>query len=580
MCGIIGYVGKRKASEVITEGLKRLEYRGYDSVGIAVQNGETVEVKKEKGMVEEISTALNFLSVIGNVGLGHTRWATHGVPCKANAHPHSACDKKVVLAHNGVIENFSELKKELLAKNHKFDSETDSEVIAHLIEEELKLAADPKKAFLSALNRLHGSYAVVAMIGNDEKIYVARKNSPLVIGVGKGEMFCASDIPAMLKYTKTFVLLEEGDVAVLSKNDYIISDLAGDRLNRKTIIVDWNLEMAEKGGYQHFMLKEIHDQKHFVLESLSADMSKAKQLLSNYQNIDIVACGTSYHAGRLLEILLTKELKKHAKAIIASEYQVVANPDDQTLVIVISQSGETADTLQAVKFAKKHGAKIICLTNVVGSSITRISDEVVYLNAGPEISVAATKTFTSQLVVIYKLVFGQKRALKIQSLIENALKNEEKIKDVARKLLDKPNIFFIGRGLNYPVAMEGALKLKEISYLHAEAYAGGELKHGPLSLIEVGVPVIAIAPSDSTLPKIFGNIKEVKARGAYLIAITDDEKIKQEADNSIKIEKVDDDYFYPFAEIISVQLLAYYVSILRGINPDKPRNLAKSVTVE
>jgi len=296
--------------------------------------------------------------------------------------------------------------------------------------------------------------------------------------------------------------------------------------------------------------------------------------------MDIVDCGTSYHAGRLLEILLTKELKKHAKAIIASEYQVVANPDDQTLVIVISQSGETADTLQAVKFAKKHGAKIICLTNVVGSSITRISDEVVYLNAGPEISVAATKTFTSQLVVIYKLVFGQKRALKIQSLIENALKNEEKIKDVARKLLDKPNIFFIGRGLNYPVAMEGALKLKEISYLHAEAYAGGELKHGPLSLIEVGVPVIAIAPSDSTLPKIFGNIKEVKARGAYLIAITDDEKIKQEADNSIKIEKVDDDYFYPFAEIISVQLLAYYVSILRGINPDKPRNLAKSVTVE
>jgi glucosamine--fructose-6-phosphate aminotransferase (isomerizing) len=384
----------------------------------------------------------------------------------------------------------------------------------------------------------------------------------------------------MLKYTRTFVLLEEGDAGIISRNGYKLFDLDGNGITRTSMTVDWDDKMAEKGGYPHFMLKEINDQKHFIHESLATDVTGANAVLAMHNDVDIVACGTSYHAGRLLEILLTKELKKRAKAVIASEYSFVANPDNETLVIAISQSGETADTLQAVKFAKSRGAKVMCLTNVVGSSITRIADEVIYLNSGPEISVAATKTFTSQAAVGYKMVLGQENVAKIPKMIEYAMKSENRIKEIAAKIAGKPDIFFIGRGLNYPVAMEGALKLKEISYLHAEAYAGGELKHGPLSLIEDGVPVIAVAPSDGAVSKLFGNIKEVKARGAYVIAITNDENVKKEADEYIEIEHTEDERLYPFAEIIAMQLLAYHVSVLKGIDPDKPRNLAKSVTVE
>lgn len=580
MCGIIGYVGNRKASEVITEGLKRLEYRGYDSVGIAIAHGAGIEVRKDKGMVSQISGALAFTEVSGSLGLGHNRWATHGAPCRDNAHPFTDCTKKVVLAHNGVIENYAEIKAELLKSGHTFTSETDSETIVHLIEEGRK-ALPPLKAFLAAIQRLKGSYAVICTIADgSEQLYVARRNSPLVLGIGKGEMFAASDIPAMLAYTKTFVPLEEGDVAVLSKNGYKVYSTEGKELSRSPITVDWSLEMAEKGGYPHFMLKEINDQKHFIHESLAADVSRAKPLLMRHGNIDIIACGTSYHAGLLLKILLSRELGKRAEAFIASEYPFVANPGPETLVVAISQSGETADTMQAVKFAKGKGVKVLSLTNTVGSSITRISDEVVYLNAGPEISVAATKTFTSQAAVIYKLVFGPERLSSVPSLVDKAVESEGRIKAVASKIADKPNIFFIGRGLNYPVAMEGALKLKEISYLHAEAYAGGELKHGPLSLIEKGVPVIAVAPRDASLPKLFGNIKEVKARGAYVVAVTNDEAVKKEADETIWLPDAAEEALYPFPEIIVLQLLAYHVSVLRGIDPDKPRNLAKSVTVE
>jgi glucosamine--fructose-6-phosphate aminotransferase (isomerizing) len=580
MCGIIGYVGNRNASEVITEGLKRLEYRGYDSVGMAVAEGERIKVKKDEGKVEEVSSALQFTSVTGFTALGHSRWATHGSPCKENAHPFTDCEGKIVLAHNGVIENYLELKKELQSTGHTFSSETDSETIVHLIEDEHK-RLPAHKAFISAIKKLIGSYAIVCTIADGaEKLYVARKNSPLVLGIGKGEMFAASDIPAMLAYTKTFVPLEEGDVAVLSKNGYKIYNLDGEETMREPITVDWNLEMAEKGGYPHFMLKEINDQKHFISESLAADIDNAQELISQYVNIDIIACGTSFHAGLLLKILLSKKMNKRAEAIIASEYQFTANPDEKTLVIAISQSGETADTLQGLKFAKQKGARILSLTNIVGSSITRLSDEVVYLNAGPEISVAATKTFTSQAAVIYKMLGVSGLQSSVSSLVEAALNSEKHIKEIAASIHDKPNIFFIGRGLNYPVAMEGALKLKEISYLHAEAYAGGELKHGPLSLIEKGVPVIAVAPADESLPKMFGNIKEVKARGAFVIALTDDKAVKDESDESIDLPEVDDPTLYPLPEIIILQLLAYHVSVLRGIDPDKPRNLAKSVTVE
>jgi len=580
MCGIIGYVGGRKASEVITQGLKRLEYRGYDSVGIAVAQEGRIEVRKDKGMVSQISDAMQFTSVSGSLGLGHNRWATHGAPCRDNAHPFTDCTKSIVLAHNGVIENYPELKAELQKAGHRFESETDSEVVVHLIEEGRK-RLPPLKAFLSAVARLKGSYALICTIADgSEQLFTARRNSPLVLGVGRGEMFAASDIPAMLAYTKTFVPLEEGDVAVLSRMGYKVYGTDGSEVSRKPITVDWSLEMAEKGGYPHFMLKEINDQKHFIRESLAADVGRAGALVASHGNIDIIACGTSYHAGLLLKTLLVRELGKRADAFIASEYPFVANPDGKTLAIAVSQSGETADTMQAVKFARERGAKVLSLTNVVGSSITRISDEVIYLNAGPEISVAATKTFTSQAAVIYKLVLGAGRLAAVPSLVERAIGNESLIKSVASKIANKPNIFFIGRGLNYPVAMEGALKLKEISYLHAEAYAGGELKHGPLSLIEQGVPVVAVAPKDGSLPKLFGNIKEVKARGAYVIAVTDDESVKKEADVAIPLPDVKDEALYPFPEIISLQLLAYHVSVLRGIDPDRPRNLAKSVTVE
>jgi glucosamine--fructose-6-phosphate aminotransferase (isomerizing) len=580
MCGIIGYIGVRKASEVLLEGLKRLEYRGYDSVGIALVDSGKLELKKDKGTVGEVSSSLQFLSSSGTIGISHNRWATHGSPCKANAHPFSDCEGKVVLAHNGVIENYLELKDTLWRGGHKFTSETDSETIVHLIEEEHKrLPAD--KAFISAVNKLKGSYAIVCTIlDGEEKLYVARKNSPLVLGIGNGEMFAASDIPAILRFTKTFVPLEEGDIAVLSKNGYKVYSLDGAEVSRKPITVDWTLDMAEKGGYPHFMLKEINDQKHFINESLAADTKNAQDLIAKYDDIDIVACGTSFHAGLILQMLLSKHLGKRAITYIASEYPFVSAPDAKTLAIAISQSGETADTLQAIKHAKEKGAKILSLTNVVGSSITRISDTVVYLQSGPEISVAATKTFTSQAAVIYKMagIPGIKSSVPV--LVNWALESENKVKEIAARIKDKPNLFFIGRGLNYPVAMEGALKLKEISYLHAEAYAGGELKHGPLSLIEDGVPVIAVAPDDATLPKMFGNIKETRARGAFVIALSDDPAVAREAQESIALPKVEDPTIYPFAEIIILQLLAYHVSILRGIDPDKPRNLAKSVTVE
>ncbi len=518
---------------------------------------------------------------VANALISHnSRWATHGAPCKENAHPFVDCTKKIALAHNGVLENYLELKDGLKKSGHKFSSETDSEVVVHLVEEERK-KLPPLKAFMAAVKRLKGSYALLCtMADGAETLYCARRNSPLVLGIGEGEMFAASDIPAMLAYTKTFVPLEEGDIAALSKNGYKVYDVSGKEATRKSITVDWDLDMAEKGGYPHFMLKEIMDQKHFVRESLAADVTKARSLLDSHDDIDIIACGTSYHAGTMLKILLSKELGKRAEAFIASEYPFVANPDKKTLIIAISQSGETADTMQAVRFAKSRGSKVLSLTNVVESSITRISDEVVYLNAGPEISVAATKTFTSQAAVIYKLVLGSGRLAAVPSLIEKAMDEESAIRAVAAKISDKKDMFFIGRGLNYPVAMEGALKLKEISYLHAEAYAGGELKHGPLSLIEKGVPVVAVAPKDDSLAKIFGNIKEVKARGAFVVALTDDEDVRREADVSIPLPSSADTVLYPFPEIIILQLLAYHVSVLRGINPDRPRNLAKSVTVE
>lgn len=577
MCGIIGYIGNRKASEIITDGLKRLEYRGYDSVGIATCNGEKIEIKKDRGFVNEVAQNLSFTSLLGNVAIGHTRWSTHGAPCKENAHPHSDCNNCVAIVHNGVIENFHELKQELAKNGHEFKSETDSEVLAHLIEIGLK-KSKPLDAFLDGIKRINGSYGIAAVIAGEESLFVARKNSPLVIGIGKDELFCASDIPAMLKHTKTFVILEEGDKAVLTRAGYKIYDLNNTETTRKSIIVDWNVEMAEKGGYPHFMLKEINDQKHFIRETLTTNVEKARELIKEYENIDVVGCGTSYHAGLILKMLVQKYLNKRIDTHIASEYAYSANPNKKILVVAISQSGETADTLQAVRAAKEKGAKILALTNVVRSSLAAIADETIYLNAGPEVSVVATKTFTSQLAAIYKIILPQ-HSEKIVKIIEKMLGCKEQVKKIAEKIAKKNDVFFIGRGLSYPLAMEGALKLKEISYIHAEAYAGGELKHGPISLIESGVPVIALAPDDEMLTKIYGNIREIKARGAVVIAVTNNENIKKDADFTIDLPNMENE-LYPFGVIIPLQFIAYYSCLDRGYDPDRPRNLAKSVTVE
>jgi glucosamine--fructose-6-phosphate aminotransferase (isomerizing) len=579
MCGIIGYVGSGRASQIITDGLKRLEYRGYDSVGIAVRTGPgRLEVRKDKGMVEEISTALRFTSIDGNLGLGHTRWATHGAVCKENAHPHADCSGNIILAHNGVIENYSKLRDDLASKGHKFASQTDSEVIAHLIEENAK-TQPLVKAFIRSIKQLEGSYAIVAMGASDteERLFMARRNSPLVIGAGKGEMLCASDIPAMLKYTRTFIPLQEGDIAVLSRHGYKIYADDGSEATRKQITVDWDVEMAQKGGYPHFMLKEITDQKHFINESLASDVSGAWKLIDAHERVDIIAAGTSYHAGIMLSYLLQNS-GKVAQAFIASDYPFIAKPDKKTLLLAISQSGETADVLQALRFGR--GCKKIAITNVVGSTITTLADCVVFLNAGPEVGVAATKTFTAQLAVIYKMFYGKDKLKELSGLIETMLAHDGEIKAIAQKIAGKENAFFIARGRNVPIAYEGSLKFKEVTYIHSEAYPGGELKHGTLSLITEGVPVVALAPKDETLPKLFGNIREAKARGAFILSITDDDEVKKESDISISLPPGMDPILYPFALIVPLQLLAYHTSVLRGINPDRPRNLAKSVTVE
>jgi glucosamine--fructose-6-phosphate aminotransferase (isomerizing) len=547
-------------------------------VGIAVLNDKGLELRKDKGMVGQVSSALQFTAMEGHVGIGHTRWATHGAVCRENAHPHFSSSRTIAAVHNGVIENFARLKEELSSRGVAFRSDTDSELVPLLIEESHK-SKPFLKAFMEAISRLEGSYAIVALSTEDteERLVLARRNSPLIIGVGRGEMFCASDIPAMLHYTKTFVPLEEGDTAILTRNGYKVYDSEGKEAQRNQITVDWDSELAQKGGYPHFMLKEIHDQRHFINESLSSDVGEAKALISRYGRIDVIACGTSFHAGLLLSYLLTEQ-GKQSHAYIASDYPFIAKPDQDTLIVAISQSGETADVLQALRFAE--GCSKVAITNTVGSTITRISDCTIYLSTGPEVGVAATKTFTAQLAVISKLVYGKERLEGLSRLISRMLDSENHVKEIAAALAPKEHAFFIARGKNVPLAYEGSLKFKEITYIHSEAYPGGELKHGTLSLITEGVPVIALAPEDETLQKLFGNIKEAKARGAMVVSLTNDEDVKRESAFSIGLPEGLDKALHPFALIVPLQLLAYHVSVLKGIDPDRPRNLAKSVTVE
>lgn len=584
MCGIIGYIGYRKASEVILKGLRKLEYRGYDSSGIATLDGH-VRVIKDVGRIDDIHKKKNFLQLEGTAGIGHTRWATHGGVTRENAHPHTDCSKRIFVIHNGVIENFDPLKKELAAKGHIFTSETDTELVAHLIEGEWKKKRDFGAAFARAVSRLSGSWSLVAMAEGEEAIHLSRNGPPLVLGIGKGEMFCASDVPALLEYTARAAYLEDGDRAEMTREGFSVFDSGGKRIRRSSHAITWNASMAEKGGYPHFMLKEIFEQQSKIREALAADVERAVALLRGHSQVTVVACGTSYYAGLVFKSLLQSRMGRPCEVIYGSEFAYVRTGCERC-VVAISQSGETADTLSAVRLARKSGAKIIAITNVAGSSLCRESDANVAIGAGPELAVVATKSFTCQLAVLMKIALclsGEKKKIASLALlsdeIEKLLSRSKEIGKMAKALAAHRDFFFIGRSLSYPSSLEGALKLKEITYLHAEAYPAGELKHGPLSLLEKGVVVLALAPSGETLLKTISNIQECRARNATLLVLSDSEDAISKSALHFRMPKCDP-IAIPILYAIPLQLLAYYMALELKRDPDKPRNLAKSVTVE
>ncbi len=600
MCGIVGYKGNKQAAAILIDSLKRLEYRGYDSAGIAVSNNNGLEVYKEKGRIVELEKDLPEIS--GTIGIGHTRWATHGKPNKVNAHPHTSGNIAVV--HNGIIENYQELKEKLSRSGYEFVSETDTEALAHLIKYYYR--DNLTDAVISALKDIKGSYAIAVLSGSE--LVAARKDSPLVIGLGEGENFIASDIPAILKYTRKIVFLNDMEIASVSQDNVIFYDANKNPIEKKVNVIDWNLEAAEKSGYEHFMLKEIHEQPRALHETFAGRISELEGKITldglnmtedqiiDISRISIIACGTSYNAGFLGKYLFEELSGIHVDVEIASEFRY-SHSTPGSLVIVISQSGETADTLAALREAKSSGCKTLAITNVMGSTITREVENVIYTRSGPEIGVAATKTFISQLGVLYLLVlyFGkckgnlsQERmsrilvAMKqIPSQITRLLNTKDNIRKFADKVSSSSDIFFIGRTFNYPIALEGALKLKEISYIHAEGYAAGELKHGPLALITKLTPVVAIATKGLTYDKVVNNIKEVKAREAPVLAIADekDSEIEKYVDEVIRVPATED-ILSPILSTVVVQLLSYYIAKARNCPIDQPRNLAKSVTVE
>jgi glucosamine--fructose-6-phosphate aminotransferase (isomerizing) len=600
MCGIVGYSGWREAAPILIDSLKRLEYRGYDSAGIAVLNASRVEVYKDKGKIADLEKSLPDLH--GKIGIGHTRWATQGAPNKLNAHPHTSGNIAVV--HNGIIENYQELNEKLQQSGYSFVSETDTEALAHLINYYYK--NDLTDAVISALKDVKGSYAIAAICGSE--LVAGRKDSPLVIGIGENENFVASDIPAILKYTRKVIYLDDMDVASITPESVSIFDSSGNPLEKTIHIIDWDLEAAEKSGYEHFMLKEIHEQPRALHETLAGRVSELEGTISldgmnltdaqiiDISRISIIACGTSFNAGLLGKNLFERLAHVHMDVEIASEFRY-SYSSPGALVIVISQSGETADTLAALREAKSSGCKTLAITNVMGSTITREVDSVIYTRSGPEIGVAATKTFISQLGVLYLLAlyFGKTRGeisrdrmkqllgsmKKIPGLITRILNNKETIKKYSEHFSSSTDFFFIGRTLNYPIALEGALKLKEISYIHAEGYPAGELKHGPLALITKNTPVVAIATRGQTYDKMVNNIKEVKAREAPVLAIADesDSQLETFVDWVIRVPTTDE-VFYPMLSTIVVQLISYYIAKARDCPIDQPRNLAKSVTVE
>jgi glucosamine--fructose-6-phosphate aminotransferase (isomerizing) len=612
MCGIVGYIGHREAWPIVIKGLKRLEYRGYDSAGIALASDGGLNIYKKAGKVQELENFADGRNLSGTAGMGHTRWATHGAPSDRNSHPHTSNDGQLTIIHNGIIENYATLKEELITRGHEFNSDTDTEVLVHLIEEIYKNEKiDLLEAVRLALHEVSGAYAIVLMdAAHPDQLIAARKGSPMVIGVGQGEYFIASDATPIVEYTKNVIYLNDNEIAFVKRDELLIKRL--DNVVQTPYIheLELKLEMLEKGGYEHFMLKEIYEQPRSVRDCLRGriypnegrvqlgGINEYADKLKNIDRIIIVACGTSWHAGLVGEYLIEEYARIPVEVEYASEFRY-RNPiiTEKDVVIAISQSGETADTMAAIEMAKEKGATIFGVCNVVGASIPRITHAGAYTHAGPEIGVASTKAFTAQVTVLTLIAFhlAQQRGTMSQSRltellteldnipakIEIALKSDDLIKEIALKFKDSRNCLFLGRGSGFPVALEGALKLKEISYIHAEGYPAAEMKHGPIALIDEEMPVVVIATKNSSYEKVISNIQEVKARKGIVLAIVTegDVEVRKMADYCIEIPDANE-AFLPLLATIPLQLLSYHIAVLRGCNVDQPRNLAKSVTVE
>ncbi|OGC23977.1 glutamine--fructose-6-phosphate aminotransferase [candidate division WOR-1 bacterium RIFOXYC2_FULL_37_10] len=612
MCGIFAYIGTKEAIPFLLEGLKKLEYRGYDSAGVATLDNGRIFSSKHAGKIVELETELQKRPIGGKIGIGHTRWATHGRPSDENSHPHCDCKGELAVVHNGIIENYLQIRRDLAEEGHHFASTTDTEVLAHLIEKFLKKRGTSlEEAIRSTLKIIEGSYAI-AVIAQKEpnKIIAARKGSPLIIGLKEGEFFVSSDIPAMLKYTSQIIYLNDLEIATITGYDVKVQSLKGDKIKKESVLISWDPESAEKGGYSHFMLKEIHEQPKAIRDTIAGrvkiessfihfdELNFTEEEARKINRIVFTACGTSWHAGLVGEYLMEQYVKIPTEVEYAAEFRY-RHPivDENTLVIAISQSGETADTVGAIWEAKAQGAKVISICNVVGSTIARESHGVIYTYAGPEIGVASTKAFTTQLTIIYlfALYLAKKRKsipisevkkmigdlIEIPDKMERILLKEKEIEKIAKKYYKSNNALFLGRGKGFPVALEGALKLKEISYVHAEGYPAAEMKHGPIALIDKNMPVIVLALQGRRYEKVLGNIEEVKARGGMVISIVSegDKDATEKADDIIAVPSTTE-ALSSILSVIPLQLFAYYIAVKRGCHVDQPRNLAKSVTVE
>ena len=607
MCGIVGYIGDKKATPILINGLLRLEYRGYDSEGIAVMEGNSIVVKKDKGRVNNLYNLEGIDSLKATTGIAHTRWATHGRPSKENSHPQLDNSGSFAVVHNGIIENYHELRNFLIEKGYKFLSQTDTETIPNLIHYYFTKENDVLKAIKNTCDDLKGSYALeILAAAENDKMFVVRKDSPLVIGKGIGENYISSDIPAILSYTKDFYLLDDNEIVELTKDNVTFYDKDLNRIDKPIKSIEWGAASAEKDGYEDFMLKEINEQPNAIRETIGAkldnghieieDLNFTREYLESLNKIYIVACGTAMHAGLVAKTIFERLCKIPVEVDIASEFRY-RDPivNEKTLAIYISQSGETADTIAALKLAKSKGAKTLAISNVIGSSITREADYSIYTHAGPEIAVASTKAYTSQVVLlsVLGLYFAEKLEtadlekikelkkdiLRLPSQVEEILKDLEEVKEFAKKVYKEKDMFFLGRGTDYAVSLEGSLKLKEISYIHSEAYASGELKHGPIALIENGITVVATMTDKRLVEKSISNVQEVVTRGAKVLLITSEDIKNDGFDTIIKIPKTNP-FISPILSVIPMQVLSYYISKEKGLDVDKPRNLAKSVTVE